>query len=101
MFFFVVVVVFFVIGFIFDYFFYDLFDIVDIDEDIFGFQVGVNYVIFVVQIVEVKQNLFGDLFDERYGNVVVVLFFDEIEEVFVEDFEDYVNVGVIWFFVFK
>lgn len=52
---------------------HDRFDIVDTDQDIFRFQIGMDDTAFTVEVIETEQNLFGDLFDDMLRNASVLI----------------------------
>lgn len=60
----------------------DRFDISDLDQDILGFEIGMNNAAFAMEVVKAKQDLLCYLFDEVHGYASVVPSLDEAKQVF-------------------
>lgn len=56
---------------------------------------GVNDTTTPVHIIKTQQNLFGNLLADTHGDALVLMPFDQTEEIFSEDFEHHANVGAV------
>lgn len=74
---------------------YDRLDVVDADEDVLGFEIGVDDSALVVQVVESEQDLFGDLLDNMLGHTTMLVAFDQAEQVFSQNLKHHTDVGTV------
>lgn len=79
----------------------DRLDIVDADEDVFGFEIGVDDSTLGVQVVQTEQDLFGDLLDDMLWDTSMLIALDQTEQVLAQDFKDHTDVVPIRPRVFK
>lgn len=79
----------------------NLLNVANLDEDVFGFEVGMDDAAFAMEVVKAQEDLLGDLFDERHGNSTVVPLLDQAEQVLAEDFENHADMGAVGTFVLK
>jgi hypothetical protein len=56
---------------------YDLFDVADFDEDVFGLEVSMNDAAFPMEVVKTEQNLLCDLLDEGHRDAAMVPALDQ------------------------
>ena len=96
-----IAVVLFVGGLLLDVLLDDLLDVSNLDEDVLGFEVGVDDATLAVQIVQAKQDLLGDLLHEGDGDAPVVPALDQAQQVLAQHLEDHADVGAIGAFVFE
>lgn len=79
----------------------NLFDVANLDQDVFGLQIGVNDATFPMQVVQAQQNLFGDLLDESHRNPPMIPFLDQAQQVFAQDLENHTDVCPVGPFMFE
>jgi hypothetical protein len=70
----------------------DGFNVVDADEDVLRFEVGVNDAALAVDVVETEEDLLGDLLADVVGNAAVVVTLDQPEEVLTQHLENHADV---------
>lgn len=87
-----VTVVLFVVRFVLNNLLHNLLHISNLNQDVFGLQIGVNDAALSVQIVQAEQDLLGDLFDQRHGDTTVVPSLNQAKQVFSQYFKDHANV---------
>lgn len=90
-----VVFIFFLLGLVIDVSLHDLLYITNLDENVLGFQIGVDNAALPVKVIETEQDLLRDLFDQRHWNASVVPALDETEQIFTQDFKDHADVDTI------
>lgn len=79
----------------------NLLDVTNLDEDVFGLEVGVDDAAFAVQVVQAQQHLLGDLLDQRHGDAAVVPALDEAQQVLAQHLEHHAHVGAVGALVLK
>lgn len=90
-----VTVVLFVVRFVLDDLLHNLLHISNLNQDIFGLQISVNDATLPVQIVQAKQDLLGNLLDQRHGNTTMVPSLNQAKQVFSQYFKDHANVCAV------
>ena len=73
----------------------DAFDVVDHDEHVFRFEIGVNNAALGVQIVETHEHLLGDLLDNMLRNASMLIPLDQAKQVLAEHLEYHTYVGAV------
>lgn len=72
-----------------------IFCVIEIHEDVFWFQIGMNDFADAVEVIEAEEHFFGDLLDERDRDALVFVAFDEREQVLSQDFKGHADVGSV------
>jgi hypothetical protein len=52
-----------------------------------------------MHVIETEEDLFRDLFDKMHGDALILMSFDETEQVFAENLENHANMDAIRAFV--
>lgn len=94
-------VIFLFAGLVLDHLFDNLLDVANLNEDVFGLEVGVDDAALAVQVVEAKQDLFGDLLHQRHGDTAVVPSLNQAEQVLAQYLKDHADVGAVGALVLK
>lgn len=74
-------------------------DVINTYKDVFGFEICVDDAATAMHVIETEEDLFGDLLDDVHGDALVLMSFDETEQVFAKDFKDHADVNAIGAFV--
>lgn len=85
----------FLFGFLLDVGFDNLLDVTDLDEDVFGFQIGMDDSAFAMHVVQTQKHLFCNLLDQRHGNATMVPALDQTEQILTQDLEDHADVDAV------
>lgn len=94
-------VIFLVARVVFYHLFYNLLNVPDFNQDVFGFEIGVNDAALAVKIIEAEQDLFCDLLNKGHRDAPVIPPLDEAQEILAEDFEDHAYVSPVGALVLK
>lgn len=79
----------------------NLLDIADLNENVFGLQVGVNDTALAMKVIQTKHHLLGDLLDEGHGDPAVVPTLNQTQQVLSEDLENHADVDPVGALVFE
>jgi hypothetical protein len=74
---------------------YNGFYIVDTDQHVLRFEIGVNDATFSVDVIETEQHLLGDLFANVIWDTSMVISLDQAEQVLAENFKDHAHVRAV------
>jgi len=70
-------------------------DVVDDDEDIFRFEVGMNDATTAMHVIEAEEDLLCDLTDEADGDAFVLMPPDQRQQIFAEDLKDHADMYAV------
>ena len=70
-------------------------DIANLNQDIFGLQVGVDDATFTVHVVETQQDLLGDLFYQGHGDASMIPSLDETQKILAQHLKHHADVHAV------
>lgn len=81
--------------------FHNMLHIANFDQNVFGFEVGVDDATFPMQVIQAEQDLFGDLLHERHGDSSMIPSLDEPEQILPQDLKHHADVHPVGTFVLE
>ena len=72
--------------------FHNVFDIPDFDQNIFGFEIGMDDATFAMEIIQSQQDLFGDLLHQGHGYPTMIPSLDQTEQILSQDLKHHADV---------
>ena len=73
----------------------NLLDIADLDENVLGLEIRMDDTALAMQVVQAKQDLLGDLFNQRHRDTAMVPSLDQTQQVLTKNLEYHADVNTV------
>lgn len=81
--------------------FHDMFDVANFDQNIFGFEIGMDDATFTMQVIQPQQDLFGDLLHQGHGYSSMIPSLDEPQQILPQDLKNHADMHPVRTFVLE